>query len=168
MRELRPLRAVAAAASVLVLVAACSGAASPSPSAAPSAAASSAPSAAASGSASGSGGSYQLAIASGSVGRFLTGEDGKTLYIFKKDTVGATSSACTGQCATNWPAFELEGNETVTAGTGVTGTIATIAAADGNKQVTYNGMPLYYYAADKAAGDTNGQGVGNVWFVAAP
>ncbi len=35
-------------------------------------------------------------------------------------------------------------------------------------QVAINGMPLYYYKADSAAGDTTGQGVGGKWFVASP
>ena len=57
------------------------------------------------------------------LGTFLTGEDGKTLYYFLKDTTPGTS-ACTGGCADNWPAFVLEGTETVAAGTGVTGTFS--------------------------------------------
>jgi predicted lipoprotein with Yx(FWY)xxD motif len=163
---------------VLALVAACSGAASPSPAAptappvSPSVAAS--PSSEASGSSevSGSqaaGGAVQLATASGSAGTYLTGANGMTLYIFKKDTPNATTSACSGQCATNWPPLEVADASAVTAGTGVSGTIGTITRADDGKlQVTYNGLPLYYYAADKAAGDTTGQGVGNVWFIAEP
>ena len=43
-----------------------------------------------------------------------------------------------------------------------------ISRDDGREQVTYNGLPLYYFANDKAPGDTKGQGVGGVWFVAAP
>jgi len=168
MRELRHVRALGGAAASIVLVAACSGGASPAPSTAAGTAAPGASSAAASGAASG-GESYQLAVATGSVGQYLTGEDGKTLYIFKKDAANATTSACTGQCATNWPAFELDTGETVTAATGVSGKIATITRSDdGKMQVTYNGQPLYYYAADKKSGDTNGQGVGSVWFVATP
>ncbi len=54
------------------------------------------------------------------------------------------------------------------AGDGVTGTFATTKRTDGAMQVTYNGVPLYYYAADKKAGDVMGQGIGGVWFVAAP
>jgi hypothetical protein len=52
------------------------------------------------------------------------------------------------------------------AGSGVTGTLGTFARADGSLQVTYGGRALYYFASDKQAGDTTGQGVGGVWFVA--
>jgi predicted lipoprotein with Yx(FWY)xxD motif len=179
---------LAAAAGILLVVAECSGSgASPATSAGSSAAEGGAASGAASpastsgvvgggdyggGSAAASGGSagaYQLAVANGSVGAYLTGEDGRTLYVYKKDPANATTSACTGQCATNWPPFELDTGETVTAASGVSGTIASITRSDdGKKQVTYNGAPLYYFAPDKKAGDVNGQGVGNVWFAAKP
>jgi plastocyanin len=46
--------------------------------------------------------------------------------------------------------------------------LGTVARKDGSLQVTYNKMPLYHFAKDKAAGDTIGQGVGSVWFVVAP
>jgi len=117
--------------------------------------------------AGGSGTAYVVNVATdAAVGSFLTGEDGKTLYVFKKDSPG--SSACTGQCSTNWPPFSLDSGETAKAGTGVTGTIATITRSDGSIQVTYNDAPLYYFAADRKAGDVTGQGVGGVWFVATP
>ena len=38
-------------------------------------------------------------------------------------------------------------------------------------QVTYNGHPLYYYAADQKPGDTSGQnvdGFGAEWYVLSP
>ena len=44
----------------------------------------------------------------------------------------------------------------------------TITREDGQKQTTYKGMPLYYFAGDKAAGEVKGQGVKDVWYVAAP
>ena len=100
------------------------------------------------------------------LGSILVGEDGKTLYVFTKDTGG--KSVCNGDCATAWPPFVVEADETVTPGAGVTGALATIARDDGALQVTYAGAPLYYFAADAAAGDVKGQGVNDVWFVATP
>ena len=46
--------------------------------------------------------------------------------------------------------------------------LGTTARTDGTTQVTYNGFPLYYWAKDKVAGDTTGQGVQNVWYVISP
>jgi predicted lipoprotein with Yx(FWY)xxD motif len=113
---------------------------------------------------------YTIAVAtgSGSIGKFLTGDNGMTLYIFKKDTVGDGKSTCYTTCATNWPPFTLDEGEKAVGGTGASGKIATIARTDGKAQVTYNGAPLYYFAGDSKAGDTNGQALNNAWFVAAP
>jgi predicted lipoprotein with Yx(FWY)xxD motif len=97
------------------------------------------------------------------LGKFLTGEDGKTLYMFTPDTT--TASNCNGDCAANWPPFTLEDGETVKGGDGVTGTFGTITRQDGSMQVTYAGHPLYYFGGDQAAGDTNGQGLNSKWYV---
>jgi predicted lipoprotein with Yx(FWY)xxD motif len=113
---------------------------------------------------------YTLAVVTGAapLGKYLTGDNGMTLYTFKKDTAGDGKSACSGQCATNWPPFTLDDGEKAVGGAGASGTIATIKRDDGKDQVTYNGAPLYYFAGDSKAGDTNGQALSNVWFVAAP
>jgi predicted lipoprotein with Yx(FWY)xxD motif len=97
---------------------------------------------------------------------YLVGTDGMTLYIFTQDSPGASS--CSGTCADAWPPLTLALGETPTAGTGVSGTLATIERDDGTWQVTYNDAPLYYFTADTAAGDTNGHEVGGVWFLAEP
>jgi predicted lipoprotein with Yx(FWY)xxD motif len=111
---------------------------------------------------------YELAIVkNATLGDFLAGEGGMTLYTFTPDTT-PNKSVCNGDCAVNWPPLLLEDGETATGGDGVTGTIATFARDDGATQVSYNGTPLYYFKNDKAAGDTNGQGVGEKWFVAKP
>ena len=138
---------------------------STAPSAAPaSEAASAAPSAAPSAAA---GGALTLTVAtSATAGKYLAGADGKTLYVFSPDT--ANKSACTGSCATNWPPLTVAAGGSAPTATGATGTLATFARDDGTTQVSYNGKPLYYFANDKAAGDTNGQGVAGKWTVAAP
>lgn len=145
--------------------------ATPAPTAAPTAAPTTAPSSpAAAPSQAASPETYTLTVVTGaaSLGKYLTGDDGKTLYTFKKDTAGNGKSACSGQCATNWPPFTLDDGDKAVGGAGASGTIATIKRDDGKDQVTYNGAPLYYFAGDSAAGDTSGQGVGGIWFVAAP
>ena len=100
------------------------------------------------------------------MGTYLVGADGRTLYMFDRDT--ATSSACTGGCSQAWPPFVVEAGEQATAGAGASGAIATITRDDGTIQVTYAGHPLYYYGGDAASGDTNGDGVSGVWHVARP
>jgi predicted lipoprotein with Yx(FWY)xxD motif len=112
------------------------------------------------------GGVYTVDAATSDLGTFLTGEDGMTLYYFANDTAPGAST-CEGTCVDNWPLFTLEEDETLAAGDGVTGVLATFPRADGTMQVSYDGRPLYYFAGDKAAGDTNGQGKGDVWYVAA-
>jgi predicted lipoprotein with Yx(FWY)xxD motif len=90
----------------------------------------------------------------------LTNAKGFTLYWFAPDT--PTTSKCNGSCATYWPPVKGP----VTAGTGVTGKLATITRSDGSMQATYNGHPLYTYVADSAPGQAKGNGLnlnGGVW-----
>jgi len=100
----------------------------------------------------------------GGLGPFLTGAGGRTLYILTKDSPG--TSTCTGGCASVWPPFTVSGATAPSAGSGVTGKLATLTRSDGGIQVTYDGMPLYYFSGDSAAGQTNGQGVQGIWYVA--
>lgn len=96
------------------------------------------------------------------LGEILTDVKGMTLYRYTKDT-GSTSN-CYNACATNWPPLLVSSGEPV-APDGLAGKLGTTTRKDGSKQVTYNGVPLYYFAADKKPGDTTGQNVGKVWFV---
>ncbi len=99
-----------------------------------------------------------------SLGKILSDGAGMTLYTFKNDAPGSGKSACTGACATAWPPLTTSAT-TIAAPAGVTGALATITRDDGKMQATYQGQPLYHYAADSAPGDTKGNGVGGVWSV---
>lgn len=113
------------------------------------------------------GGALTLTVAtSATAGKYLAGANGMTLYVFSPDT--PNKSACSGSCATNWPPLTVAAGGSAPTATGATGTLATFARDDGATQISYNGKPLYYFANDKAAGDTNGQGVAGKWTVAAP
>ena len=104
-------------------------------------------------------GGTTVAVASSKLGDILVDGEGRTLYAFTKDK--GDQSVCSGDCATSWPAL----TGTAGAGTGVQAMLlSTSMQAGGKSQVTYGGKPLYHFAGDAKPGDTNGQGVGNVWF----
>ncbi|MDR3577579.1 MAG: hypothetical protein P4L50_27255 [Anaerolineaceae bacterium] len=97
------------------------------------------------------------------LGSYLTDQDGKTVYVFTKDTT--STSVCNGGCAKAWPPLEGVG----AAGSGVDASlIGTGSRQDGSKQVTYKGMLLYYWSGDTKAGDINGQNIQGVWFAISP
>jgi predicted lipoprotein with Yx(FWY)xxD motif len=100
------------------------------------------------------------------LGKILVDSQGKTLYYFANDVASNGASACNGQCAALWPPFSAR---TITVSSPLdTADFGTITRADGSKQTTYYGWPLYYYAADKNPGDMNGENFLKVWFVIKP
>lgn len=106
--------------------------------------------------------------ASTPLGTILVDAGGRTLYLWKADT--GSVSTCDGACAQAWPPLTTSGR--AAAGSGVASRLLGASArSDGTMQVTYAGHPLYYFAGDAAAGDTNGQdsdGFGAQWYVVAP
>jgi predicted lipoprotein with Yx(FWY)xxD motif len=101
------------------------------------------------------------------LGQILVDAQGRTLYLFEADKNG--KSNCDGPCAAAWPPYLSTG--TPHAAMGATANlVGTTARADGTTQVNYAGHPLYYYAGDKAPGDTTGQDIdqfGAKWYVLA-
>lgn len=108
------------------------------------------------------------AEAVGAAGTILVdGTTGMTLYNFTQDVKDSGKSNCTGTCLETWPALTVDAGETPTGGDGVSGTFGTITREDnGALQVTYNGLPLYFFKNDKAPGDLNG--VYESWVTVAP
>jgi predicted lipoprotein with Yx(FWY)xxD motif len=111
-------------------------------------------------------GSVSVNVATGPLGTYLSGPDNLTLYTFEPDS--PNTSTCDGGCAEAWPPFTVEPGVEFAPGDGVEGELTTFPRADGTLQVAYDGAPLYYFANDTTAGDTNGQGLGDNWFVAEP
>jgi predicted lipoprotein with Yx(FWY)xxD motif len=133
-----------------------SGTTTPAPTSA--AAASSAPASAAA--------AAELKAAPSRAGQIVVDGKGMSVYYFTKDTKDSGTSACKDACLTAWPPVTTASD--APAVDGVTGTVGTIATPDGKKQVTINGMPIYYFEKDTAAGDILGQGVNSVWYLVAP
>ena len=159
-KRLAPLVAATAVALSAIAVAACGS----SSSSKPATTGASAPAAPSSTSAS----SGTVDLAKGSLGPILTDSLGRTLYLWQADT--GAKSTCTGACAAAWPPLVTTAKPT--AGSGVMSSLlATTKRANGTKQVTYNGHPLYRFAGDTAPRQTNGQGstgFGALWYVLSP
>ncbi|MEV6655131.1 SCO0930 family lipoprotein [Streptomyces sp. NPDC051219] len=109
----------------------------------------------------------QLAVwDSKKLGKVLTDSAGFTLYRFDKDTANPPKSNCEGDCAKTWPVVAA-GDAKAAPGTDAT-LLGEVTRADGSKQLTVDGWPMYRYAKDTKPGDANGQGVGGTWFASAP
>ncbi|MCY9657523.1 hypothetical protein P5G65_28390 [Paenibacillus chondroitinus] len=101
---------------------------------------------------------------SDALGTYLVDQNGMALYLFTKDK--ADPNSCVGPCLVNWPIFYDE-NLTVSADLAASD-FGVLTRADGKKQSTYKGWPLYYWVKDHLPGETTGQNVGKVWFVLDP
>jgi predicted lipoprotein with Yx(FWY)xxD motif len=141
------MRFLAVLLTAIVLATACGGASSSAPAATASASPTPEPT---------------VSVADSSLGKILIAASNKmTLYTYTKDT--ADLSNCYDTCATNWPPFTITGDPV--AGVGITGKLGLAARKDGQKQLTWNSKPLYFYNKDAKPGDVIGQNVGTVWFV---
>jgi len=91
-------------------------------------------------------------------GKILVNSAGMALYTFSGDVGHNGMSQCTGGCLQAWPALTVAAGKSPTAGPGVTGTLAAVMQSGGADQVTYNGLPLYTFVQDSAAGEVTGNG----------
>src|SRR5205823_1591042 len=105
------------------------------------------------------------ATVSGKSETILTNAQGMTLYYRTSDAPPAT--VCSGGCASAWPPLIVSGSAAPTSAASLPGKLTSATDANGN-QVEYNGHPLYTFSGDTAPGQTNGEGITGMWFVAAP
>jgi predicted lipoprotein with Yx(FWY)xxD motif len=106
-----------------------------------------------------------LAQSVGTMGTLLVAaSNSHTVYTFNSDSPGV--SRCTGACTAIWPPLAIAGGQTPTGGPGLTGQLATITRSDGSLQVTYKGLPLYFFHNDTKPGDTKGNYTG--WSLVRP
>lgn len=106
----------------------------------------------------------KVRIGESDYGRVVMNGRGEALYLF--DIEDRPVSECYGECAAAWPPFLTRGRPV--AGRGVDPKLlGTTRRADGRRQVTYRGHPLYYYVHD-APGLINCQDVfefGGLWLL---
>jgi predicted lipoprotein with Yx(FWY)xxD motif len=99
------------------------------------------------------------------MGSVVTDEKGWILYRFDKDTANPPKSTCNGDCAKVWPPVIADDQKLIGIDPAL---IGEVPRADGARQVTLKGWPLYYYIGDKKPGTWKGQNVGGVWWVITP
>jgi len=99
-------------------------------------------------------------------GAILTDSTGRTLYFFSDDA--QSTSTCTGGCTDLWPTFLVDSAALTIDASLTRADFTTVTRPDGTKQTAYKGWPLYYYKGDTQAGQTNGDNVLKIWFVAKP
>jgi predicted lipoprotein with Yx(FWY)xxD motif len=106
------------------------------------------------------------AASAGALGTILVDASGMTLYRYMPESNGKV--ACTGGCAAAWPPLLRTGTAAPVLAKRIPGSVGTVTRPDRAVQVTYDGIPLYHFVGDAKRGATNGQGIGNVWFVVKP
>ena len=116
--------------------------------------------------AAGATGKATVNVGDTAIGKVLVDDKGFTLYTFKNDVVNSGKSAVPAAILPNWP--PLVATAAATKGADVTGDLGTATLDDGTKVVSYKGLPLYHFINDKAPGDTKGDKVASIWFVAVP
>lgn len=115
-----------------------------------------------------SGDQQTIGTASGSMGTYLTAENGLAVYMWEGDHPNASN--CNAGCSSVWPPVTT-GGAPKASGSAVAADLGTIHRSDGKTQVTYMGHPLYYYVSDTSSGQTTGQGnngFGAKWWLVAP
>ena len=102
-----------------------------------------------------------------STGAMVVTGSGMTIYIYLPDPTNPPQSACTADCANDWPPVLASVTTPVVDGIS-RARVGVLTRQDGSRQLTLNGYPLYRYAADLRPGDVRGESVGNTWFAVDP
>jgi predicted lipoprotein with Yx(FWY)xxD motif len=102
-----------------------------------------------------------LIVQKSDLGWVLALADGDVVYTYGNDKQGGQPT-CTSSCLAAWPA--VTGIPMTNQGEKLPGTLSTVTMANGGKQVTYNGYPLYTFKSEKPL-ETTGNGVDGLWHV---
>lgn len=106
-------------------------------------------------------GTTVLIVQKSRLGYVLATANGYVVYTYGNDTKGGQPT-CTSSCAALWTA--VTGIPATTPGVTLPGTLGTVTMANGAKQITYNGLPLYLLKSAKILA-TTGNGKDGLWHV---
>lgn len=100
------------------------------------------------------------------IGNYLVNQTGFTLYYYSNDSKGGGASTCSDECAALWRPFYAASLSLPESLRSID--FSTITRADGSKQTTFKGWPLYLYSRDTAPRDTWGSQKDGLWHVVDP
>jgi predicted lipoprotein with Yx(FWY)xxD motif len=106
-------------------------------------------------------GSIVLIVQQSALGYVLAEANGQVVYAYGKDSKGGQPT-CTGSCASIWP--PVTGKPVASLADKLPGTLGTVSDANGAKQITYNGLPLYTFKGAKILA-TKANGTDGEWHV---
>jgi predicted lipoprotein with Yx(FWY)xxD motif len=95
------------------------------------------------------------------LGYVMAMANGLVVYTYGNDKAGGQPT-CTSSCASIWPA--VTGIPMTNSGEKVPGQFGTVTLPNGAKQITYNGLPLYYLKSERPL-STAGNGKDGLWHV---
>ncbi len=104
---------------------------------------------------------FTIKVGSSKLGKIVINGRGMSAYFYDLDKANSGRSACSGACLKYWPPILSSTSKPNVFG--LSGHISTIATAQGKRQVTINGRPLYTFSRDRVPGDINGQGFEGIW-----
>jgi predicted lipoprotein with Yx(FWY)xxD motif len=90
----------------------------------------------------------------------------RALYIFTNDANGEPS--CVDDCAVAWPPLLVPDDSVPPLADELDPSLFSVTSHPQGSMLKVGDWPLYYFAKDTAPGDTNGQGVGGVWWLVGP
>jgi len=99
-------------------------------------------------------------------GPILVDADCRALYIFTKDVGG--ESTCVDDCAKAWPPLFVTDETVPPVADELDPSLFSITDHPDGSVLKIGDWPLYYFAGDTGPGETNGQGVGGVWWLVTP
>ena len=108
-------------------------------------------------------GDLVLGLAISKLGYVLAEANHVVVYRYANDKQGGPPT-CTGSCAATWVPLTVQNKPLVVVGETLPAKLGTVATADGHKQITYDGYPLYTLK-HSAPYSTAGDGMGGVWHV---
>ena len=153
--------AAAGVSSLVLLLTACGGSSSSSSSAAGSGSTSSAGAQPSGGAGLPAKGTQVLIVQHSNLGWVLAEASGIVVYTYGGDTKNG-SPTCTGSCAALWPA--VTGVPLAGPADTLPAPLGTVTMANGAKQITYDGLPLYTFKGARPL-STKGNGVDGKWHV---